>query len=141
MRTRLILVSILLTLSLSLFACVSRHVPLEITCDDFTEYQHFTWEVQGVNAGDSLAVTLCSNPTTGFQWTELAQISDQNVIEQVDHKYQLAEETNIVGGAGKQIWTFKALNKGTATVSMEYSRPGEGGEKGHWTFVATITVE
>ena len=38
MRTRLILVSILLALSLSLFACTSKQVPLEITCDDFTCY-------------------------------------------------------------------------------------------------------
>ena len=46
-----------------------------------------------------------------------------------------------VGGAGKEIWTFKALKKGTSTVSMEYSRPGEGGEKGHWTFVAAVIVK
>ena len=140
MKTKLILVSTLLTLSLSLFACTSKQVPLEITCDHFTEDQHFTWEVE-VNAGDLVAVTLCSNPTTGFQWTELAQISDQNVIEQVDHKYEPAEEKNIVGGAGKEVWTFKALREGTTEVSMEYSRPGEGGDKGHWTFVAIVTVE
>ncbi len=65
MKTRLILVCTLLALSLSLFACTSRQASLEIPCDEFMKDQHFTWEV-GVNTGDSVVVTLCSNPTTGF---------------------------------------------------------------------------
>lgn len=88
-----------------------------------------------------MVVTLCSNPTTGFQWAESAQISDQTVLKQTDHEYEPAEDESIVEGAGKEVWTFKALDEGTATVSMEYSRPGEDGEKRHWTFTATITVE
>ena len=140
MKTKLMLTCVVVALSLPLFACSSRQAALEITCDHFMEDKHFTWEVE-VNAGDSVIVTLCSNPTTGFQWSELAQISNQTVLKQTDHKYEPAEEKNIVGGASQEVWTFKALNKGTTTVSMEYSRPGEGGEKGHWTFVATIIVE
>ena len=140
MKIKLVLLCVLLALSLSISACTGKQVPLEISCDEFVKDQHFTWEV-GVNTGDSVVVTLCSNPTTGFQWSELAQIDNQNVLKQTDHKYEPPDEENIVGGAGQEVWTFKALNKGTATVSMEYSRPGEGGEKGHWTFVATITVE
>ena len=118
----------------------SREASLEIRCDDFTRDQHFTWEVRG-NRGDSVVVTLCSNPTTGYRWSESAQVSDEAVLRQTDHEYEPAEEENIVGGAGKEVWAFQALDKGTATVSMEYSRPGEGGEKGHWTFIATVTVE
>ena len=139
MRTKLILVSTLVALSLSLFACTSKQVPLEITCDDFTEYQHFTWEVQGVNAGDSLAVTLCSNPTTGFQWTELARISNETVLKQTDHEF-VPPKGDVPGAAGKEIWTFKALKKGTTEISMEYSQPWEGGEKAEWTFIATVVV-
>ena len=140
MKLKLILISAIVALSLSLFSCTSKQVALEVTCDDFMEFKHITWEVK-VNTGDSVVVTLCSNPTTGFRWSELAQISNQTVLQQTDHRYEPAEQKNIVGGAGQEVWTFKALNKGTTTVSMEYSRPGEGGEKGHWTFVATITVE
>ena len=140
MKIKLILLCALLALSLSISACTSKQPSLEISCDEFMKDQHFTREVE-VNTGDSVVVTLCSNPTTGFQWPELAQIDNQNVLKQTDHKYEPPDEKNIVGGAGQEVWTFQALNKGTATVSMEYSRPGEGGEKGHWTFVATITVE
>ena len=104
------------------------------------EAKHFSWEVE-VNTDDTATVTLCSNPTTGFRWSESAQISDQNILKQTDYKYEPAEEKNIVGGAGKQIWTFKALKKGTTEVSMEYSRTWEGGEKGEWTYTLTVVVK
>ncbi len=144
MKSRLILLCTLLALSLSLFACTSKQASLEISCDEFMEGQHFTWEVE-VNTGDSVTVTLCSNPTTGFQWTELAQISNETVLKQTDHKFVPPEAKGdkppAPGSAGQEVWTFKALEKGTSTVSLEYSRPWEGGEKGEWTFVATMVVK
>lgn len=140
MRMKLVLACTLVALSLGLVACTSRQVSLEISCDQFMENQHFTWEANA-SPGDSVVVTLCSNPTTGYRWSESAQVSDKAVLRQTGHEYEPAEEENIVGGAGKEVWTFKALGEGTATVSMEYSRPGEDGDKGHWTFTATITVE
>jgi len=140
MKMKLVLLCTLVVLLLSLVACNTRTATLEITCDQFQEDKHFTWEVD-VSSGDSVVVTLCSNPTTGFLWTESAQISNQTVLKQTDHEYKPAEDKNIVGGAGKEVWTFKALNEGATTVSMEYSRPGEDDEKGYWTFTATITVE
>jgi hypothetical protein len=33
------------------------------------------------------------------------------------------------------------MEKGTAQVSMEYSRPWEGGEQGEWTLGLTVIVE
>ena len=140
MKRKPVLVCTLVILSLVLAACTSREASLEIPCDDFSRDQHFTWEVR-VNRGDSVVVTLCSNPTTGYQWSESAQVSDEAVLRQTDHEYKPAEDKNIVGGAGREVWTFKALDQGTTTVSMEYSRPWEGGEKGLWTFIATVTVE
>ena len=114
-----------------------------------------------VNAGDSFTVILCSNPTTGFIWSEAAEISDQTVIQQTDHKFvppQGEGEPSASGTSGQgkgngngappasgtpgqEIWTFKALKEGTSTVSLEYSQPWDGGEKGEWTYVLTITVK
>jgi predicted secreted protein len=75
----------------------------------------------------------------------LAEISDQTVVEQVDHKYvALSEEGKKPpppGTPGGEIWTFKALKEGKSTISMEYGQPWEGGEKAAWTFVLTVTVE
>jgi len=142
MKSKLILVCIMVAISLCLLACLptSKQASVEVSCDDFMKLQHISQEVE-VAVDGSLTITLCSNPTTGFQWVESAQISDQTVLQQTSHKFVPPEETGVAGAAGKEIWTFKALKKGTSTISMEYSRPWEGGEKGEWTFVLTVTVK
>ena len=140
MKLKLILISAMVALSLSLFSCTSKQASLEITCDEFMKDQHIAKEVE-VAVGESFTVTLCSNPTTGFLWSDSAQIGDQTVLQQTGHRFEGPEAENIIGGAGKEGWTFKALKEGTGTISLEYSWPGERGEKRHWTFVATITVE
>jgi len=121
---------------------VSKQASVEVSCDDFYQQNHISKEVE-VGVGGTLTVTLCSNPSTGFIWSETAQISDQSVLQQTDHRLVMpgAEPPPPPGTAGQEVWTFSALNKGTSTVSMEYSRPWEGGEKGEWTFVLTVTVK
>ena len=91
--------------------------------------------------GETLNVTLESNPTTGFSWA-LAANSDEGVLQEVDHEYVADEagETPMVGAGGVENWTFKALAKGETTISMEYSRPWEGGEKAAQTFELTVVV-
>jgi len=115
---------------------------VNVSCDDFMADQHISKEVQ-VAVGDSFTVTLCSNPSTGFLWSESAQISDQTVLQQTDHKLVTpeSEPPPPPGTPGQEVWTFKALKKGTSTISMEYSQPWEGGEKGEWTFVLTVVVK
>jgi len=46
-----------------------------------------------------------------------------------------------VGAGGKEVWTFIALKAGTTTLSMEYSQPWEGGQKGANSFNVTIVVK
>ena len=95
-----------------------------------------------VPVGGSLTVALCSNPTTGFQW-ESPQITGQTVLEQVDHKFMSPESESPPppGTPGQEIWTFKALEKGMSTISIDYSQPWTGGEKEAWTFILTVTVK
>lgn len=88
----------------------------------------------------TLTLTLESNPTTGFQW-ELSSISDQNVLEKQSNTFEAPEESGMVGAPGKEVWVFKALKKGTSTISLEYSRPWEGGEEGVQTFTIHVTVK
>ena len=143
MKTKLVIIGTMVAISLCLFACspAPKQVAVEASCDDFMKQQHISQEVE-VAAGDSLTVTLCSNPTTGFEW-ESAKISDQTVLQQVDHKFisPESEPPPPPGTAGQEVWTFKALKKGESTISIDYSRPWEGGEKGEWTFVLTVTVK
>jgi inhibitor of cysteine peptidase len=88
-------------------------------------------------------VTLCSNPTTGFQWPEKAQISDTTVLEQKDHKFigPESEAPPPPGTPGQEVWTFKTLKEGSSTIFFEYSRPWEGGEKGEWILTVDVIVK
>jgi len=144
MKSKLILTYAMVAISLCLFACApaTKQVSIEVSCDDFMKLQHISKEAEVLVDG-SLTVTLCSNPTTGFVWSESAQISDQTVLQQVDHKFisPVSEPPPPPGTPGQEVWTFKALKEGTSIISMEYSRPWEGGEKGEWTFVLTVTVK
>jgi inhibitor of cysteine peptidase len=138
MKLKIIPVLALLTLSLWIASCAPA-TSVDISCDDFGAQKHITKEVTPA-VGDSFTVTLCSNATTGFQGSESAPISDPTVVQQMDHKF-VSPDTELVGAPGKEVWTFKALKTGTSTISLEYSRPWEGGEKGEWTFNLTVVVK
>lgn len=142
MKSKLILVGAMAVISLLLLACspAAKQASVEVPLDDFTNQNHISREVT-VNAGDSFTLTLGSNPTTGFTWPESAQIGDQTVLQQTAHEFIPPGEEGVVGAPGKEVWTLKALKKGTTEVSMEYSRPWEGGEKGVWTFTLTVVVK
>jgi inhibitor of cysteine peptidase len=103
---------------------------------------HISQQIK-VPTNELLTVTLGSNPTTGFQWLEEAQISDTTVLKQIDHEYigPESEPPPPPGTPGQEVWKFEALKEGTATVSLEYSRPWEGGEKAEWTYTLTVTVK
>ncbi len=149
MKTKIMLVSFLAVVSVFLFGCSQTTQPpelefmqdatSELTCEMFQEQPHHSGDiVLGVDG--TLTVILCSNPTTGFQWSESPTISDTSILQQVDHEFTPPEDENIVGGAGKEIFTLKTLKKGVSTIDFEYSRPWEGGEKGEWTFKLEVHV-
>ncbi len=127
MKAKLMIVSAVVVVLLSLVACSSAAEQVSVDIDDFMEQKHISKEVE-IAVDGSLTVTLGSNQTTGFKW-ELAEITDESVLEYVDDEYVPPEDTGVVGAGGKEVWTFKALKKGTTEVSMEYSQPWEGGEK------------
>jgi inhibitor of cysteine peptidase len=150
MKLKLILTAIMAGIVLSLGACTSteeqsppKQVSVEVFIDDFTNVNAISREVE-VAKGGTVTAILGSNQTTGFQWSEQAQINNTVILEQTGHKYvnpEAGSGTQTVGAAGKEEWTFKALQSGTTTVTVEYSRPWEGGEKGVWTFNLTVKVQ
>ena len=113
---------------------------IEISCDEFGAQNHITREVEIPNPSSQIVI-LCANPTTGFQWAETAQISDETVIYQYEHNFVPPDEEDIVGAPGKDVWTFKTLKPGTSTITFNYSRPWEGGEKGEWTCTVDVIVK
>jgi len=144
MKLKLTLICAVVAMLVFLFACAPapKQASVEVSCDDFYKQNAISKEVK-VPADSSLTVTLCSNPTTGFQWSESAQISAPAVLQQTEHQFvgPESEPPPPPGTPSQEIWTFKALNKGTSTISLEYSRPWEGGEKGTWTFVLIVVIE
>jgi inhibitor of cysteine peptidase len=63
------------------------------------------------------------------------------VLKNVANTYEAPEDIDMVGAPGKEIWTFKALKKGTSTISMEYSQPWPNGTKAAETFDLTVVVK
>ena len=114
----------------------------EITCEEFSNNNHLTQSLE-VQAGETFELKLCSNPTTGFQWSEDSQISDTTVLKQENHEFfgRESELTPPPGTPGQEVWTFKALKQGSSTIYLEYSRPWEGGEKGEWTLTVNVLVK
>ena len=86
-----------------------------------------------ISVGDSLTLSLPSDIRTGYTWT--ATINDIRILHEVDHDY-----IGQVGVGGKDVWSFKASKKGTATVSIEYSRPNEESVPPLETFFLTVSV-
>ncbi|MEI7827742.1 MAG: protease inhibitor I42 family protein [Euryarchaeota archaeon] len=89
--------------------------------------------------GDSLIVTLDSNPSTGFAWS-ISGITDEDVIDDVSNEF-VGADTGMVGAGGQEVWTFDAGDKGTSTVEMQYSRSWETGVEPAGTFNVTVVVK
>ena len=147
MKIKLVLICVAVVTLLTLAACSSGGgaSTVSATCDDFmnskTKPAVISKQVE-VAVDSSFTVTLCSNATTGYKWYEAAQISAPTLVQQTDHKFLSPQsKTPVVGAAGTEVWTFKALKKGTASVVMEYGQPWAGGEKGAWKFNLTVVVK
>lgn len=133
---------LIVLLSFILVSCSSSN-QVELNCDAFQENNHLTDEI-ALSAGDEFQVILCSNPTTGYEWSADAQIADTEVVRQMTHEFVMAEDLENPpppGTPGVEIWTFNALDPGSTTITFDYSRPWEGGEKSTWTFNLVATVE
>jgi inhibitor of cysteine peptidase len=92
-----------------------------------------------LSPGDSLVVTLDSNPSTGYAWS-ISEIGDEAVIDEVSNEF-VGAETEMVGAGGQEVWTFEALDAGTSTIEMQYSRSWETDVEPAETFIVTVVVE
>ncbi len=113
---------------------------VSIPIEEFPNHPHIDVVMHAI-VGEELTVTLGSNPTTGFRWSEDAEISDESIIKQVSHKFVGPGIDKPPGTSGEEVWTFKALKKGTTTISVEYSRPWIEEDVGHWTVTITANIK
>lgn len=87
-----------------------------------------------MSVGDSLSVTLPSDPRIGYSWS--SWVSDESILQQSEHEY-----IGQVGAGGKEIWTFKALTEGTCTIEMEYRPPQEEDATPAQTFDLAVNIQ
>ncbi|MFC1930331.1 protease inhibitor I42 family protein [Chloroflexota bacterium] len=144
MKIKPILMLTAIVVSMLLVACAApgQKAWVEVTCDEFTDNHHVNQTLE-IQTGETFEVKLGSNPTTGFQWSKEAQISDSVVLKQEDHKFigPESEPPPPPGTPGQEVWTFKGLKQGSGKIYLEYSRPWEGGEKGEWTCTVNVIVK
>lgn len=112
---------------------------IEISYDEFQAQKQLSRSVT-VHVGDTLKISLASNPSTGFQWAEKLLISEPKVMTQTGHT-TVASATGQPGAAGTELWTLQAKAPGNTTVSSTYGRPWPGGEKDAWVFSANVSVD
>ena len=144
MKIKPILMLTAIVVSILLVACAApdQKAWVEIPIDEFNNNQHINQMLE-VQTGETFEVKLGSNPTTGFQWSEVAQISDTAITTQEGHEFigPESEPPSPPGTPGQEVWAFKALKKGSSTIYLEYSRPWEGGKKGEWTCTVNVIVK
>jgi len=76
----------------------------------------------GLEVGETLGLSLESNPTTGYRW-EVSEL-DQSILVETYHEYE-ADSPAITGSGGREIWRFQAQRPGSTTLRLEYRRPWE----------------
>ncbi|MBA7665140.1 hypothetical protein ES703_73207 [subsurface metagenome] len=111
---------------------------MNIPIEQFQSQPHVD-VVMSTVLGAELTITLGSNPTTGYQWSEDAEISDKNIVEQISHVFVGPGIDEPPGTSGEEVWVFKALKRGTTTILLDYSRSWTGA--GLWAVTITATIK
>jgi inhibitor of cysteine peptidase len=96
-----------------------------------------------VKKGETIQIVIPGNPTTGYQWTSALSDKDRALLQEIGEPQYAPDstDTNVAGSGGVYTLTFKAVEKGQATVKLAYARPWESGVAPIQTFTATVTIE
>ena len=92
-----------------------------------------------VEVGQILAISLESNPTTGFGW-ELVELEDPILQLMGEAEFQPSESKEIVGTGGTEIFRFEVVSTGQTTLTLVYRRAWEDEVEPIETFNLNIVV-
>jgi len=76
-----------------------------------------------VKVGERFAISLDSNPTTGYIW-QLSIVPGKKILVMTDHKY-FPPEAHLIGAGGRERWVFRATGEGRGVMDFKYLRPWE----------------
>jgi len=75
-----------------------------------------------IEKGQSLVITLASNPTTGYRW-EVAEL-EESILRQVGEA-EFQPQSDLVGAPGVEILRFETVKAGQTPLKLVYHRPWE----------------
>ena len=97
---------------------------------------------QQLAVGEMIAISLESNPSTGYSW--MATSSNSGVVALMGepiYTTPMDNGTPVPGAAGTQTFTFQAVKAGKATLTLDYVRPWEKNATPEKTFSVTVEVK
>ncbi|HDS1734099.1 MULTISPECIES: protease inhibitor I42 family protein [Pseudomonas] len=93
-----------------------------------------------LQTGQSLTLSLPSNPTTGYRW--LLQNPASNILRPIAAEvYTQPEEAGLVGSAGVSTWRFQAKAVGDGHLILVYQQPWAPEVRPVQTFDCEIRVK
>jgi inhibitor of cysteine peptidase len=91
------------------------------------------------SVGKTFTIALDANATTGYSWSQT--VGDKTVVSFVSNAYAAeTRDPQVVGGGGTDTFTFKAVGKGTTTITLDYARVWESVPPAQ-TRTITVTVK
>ena len=81
---------------------------------------------EAVKRGDTLAVHLDADPSTGFRW-EMTRLAGTSVVQigLPDYQPETAAGVPRVGAPGHTTFRFRAMQPGSSSIELAYRRPWE----------------
>ena len=73
--------------------------------------------------GQTVTLSLPSNPTTGYEW-HISHMPSQ-LLAQVGSSVYQPHQPQAIGSGGKQVFTFTVLQKGHGELHLNYERAWE----------------
>ena len=90
-----------------------------------------------VNAGDTFMIVVESNPSTGYHW-EL--VGDLTGVEFISREYTPSEPV-LPGSGGVDVWAFKAISAGETQITLGSYPPGVNGGEPEQSFTFSVKVK
>ena len=92
-----------------------------------------------VAAGEEFTIVLDANPTTGYHWEFVEELSD-GMLEFVSRDY-VADQPVTTGSGGVDVWTFRAAAPGRTHITLGYYSPSFDPEGPEQTVMFNVTVK
>lgn len=95
-----------------------------------------------LKTGQTLVVTLESNPSTGYAWA-IAQVDESLLQSQGEAEYQEKSTggERLVGAGGAETLRFTALAAGKTTLELVYQRAWEKDVEPAQTFTIQVVIQ